>query len=402
MKSRIPNALVAATALGVFLALACEDLGSESGRPGTQLRDSAGIRIIENASPPEGSRLLWRIGPEPTLTIGEVDGEEPYLLYGAGDATRLSDGRIVVVNGGTQELRAFDASGTHLATWGGTGEGPGEFQYLESVGRWPGDSIFAWTAPRLGISVFAPDGSFGRTFNMDGNGPQWFYFTPISVNGDGSVLAVFRPEADTMVVELRDDEGRTIANFGTHTNAEPHRIVEGERRLLFWKIFGREPVYDTWGDLVVIGSTDRYELRAFRADGTLDRIVRRAHLPRAPTPDDVAAHIHEQLGRMSPGMPDAYRRALPRVPVAEHFPAFASIMTDAVDHLWVEEYEFPGEERPGRLWTVFDPEGYALGFVETPEVVWIHEIGEDYILTWERDEMGVESVQLWPLDRGGG
>ena len=77
-------------------------------------------------------------------------------------------------------------------------------------------------------------------------------------------------------------------------------------------------------------------------------------------------------------------------------------MTDAVDHLWVEEYEFPGEERPGRLWTVFDPEGYALGFVETPEVFWIHEIGEDYILTWERDEMGVESVQLWPLDRGGG
>ena len=83
MKSHITNALVAATALGVFLAIACEDRSSESGRPGTQLRDSAGIRIIENASPPEGSRLDWRIGPEPTLTIGEVDGEEPYLLYGA-------------------------------------------------------------------------------------------------------------------------------------------------------------------------------------------------------------------------------------------------------------------------------------------------------------------------------
>lgn len=41
-------------------------------------------------------------------------------------------------------------------------------------------------------------------------------------------------------------------------------------------------------------------------------------------------------------MPYAYRRGYESVPVAEHFPAFASIMTDAVDHLWVEEYEFPG------------------------------------------------------------
>lgn len=42
-----------------------------------------------------------------------------------------------------------------------------------------------------------------------------------------------------------------------------------------------------------------------------------------------------------------------------------------------------------------------LGFVETPEVFSIYEIGEDYMLTWVRDELDVEYVQLWPLDRGG-
>ena len=83
----------------------------------------------------------WRIGPEPTLSIGEVDGEDPYLLYLARDATRLNDGRIVVANRGTQELRVFDARGTCLETLGGEGEGPGEFTQLWSVERWPGDAI---------------------------------------------------------------------------------------------------------------------------------------------------------------------------------------------------------------------------------------------------------------------
>lgn len=87
------------------------------------------------------------------------------------------------------------------------------------------------------------------------------------------------------------------------------------------------------------------------------------------------------------------------MPVAGRFPAFESIITDALDHLWVEEYEFPGEERPSSLWTVFDAEGQVLGFVETPDVLAILEIGEDYILTWKRDDLDVEYVQLWPLDR---
>ena len=175
-------------------------------------------------------------------------------------------------------------------------------------------------------------------------------------------------------------------------------------------IFGREPVYGTWGDRIVIGDTDRYELKAFRADGSLERIVRRAHVPRAPAAADVAAYIDQQVPQARPGMSDAdverlqqdSRRRWESVPVAEHFPVFKSLMSDVLDHLWVEEYEFPGEGRPGSLWTVFDSEGRVLGLVETPEGLWIWEIGEDYILGRADDELGVESVQVWPLERSGG
>ena len=110
-----------------LVALACQQGDSRADGRGTEVRDSAGIRIIENPRPPEGSRLDWRIGPEPIVSIGQVQGEEPYLLHLAFNAFGFPDGSIVVANRGTHEVRKFDEQGTHLRTWGGTGEGPGEF-----------------------------------------------------------------------------------------------------------------------------------------------------------------------------------------------------------------------------------------------------------------------------------
>ncbi|MCY4574961.1 MAG: hypothetical protein OXF01_19480, partial [Gemmatimonadetes bacterium] len=118
------------------LTLACQPGDSPVRQPGTEVQDSAGIRIIENPRPAEGSRLGWRVGPEPAVTIGAAEGEEPYLLQHAIGATRLSDGRIVVADYGSMELRIFDgASGTHLTTLGGVGEGPGEYGGLMDVER---------------------------------------------------------------------------------------------------------------------------------------------------------------------------------------------------------------------------------------------------------------------------
>ena len=77
-------------------------------------------------------------------------------------------------------------------------------------------------------------------------------------------------------------------------------------------------------------------------------------------------------------------------------------MTDAAAHLWIEEYESVTDDFPMRLWTVFDGEGRVLGFFDTPKDWHIFEIGEDYFLVRVQDEVGVESVQVWPLERSGG
>ncbi len=401
MKSRIPITLVAASILILLPTLACQQHDTATSALQTQTRDSAGIQIVENPAPPAGSRLGWRIGPEPTVSIGTREGEEAYQLYIVRDAMMLPDGRIIVANGGSGELRIFDALGTHLASWGGEGEGPGEFDNLWQIEPWPGDSIAAWFAPRMGISVFDAEGNYARTFTLAaalGTSP-WLQSWPFASTSDGFILSVMT--ADTVVVQLHDGEGRVRSSLGVHAGSDQNIVNEGtDGEVVINTIFGGRPVWAPWGDLVVITTTSRYELRVFTRDGVPARIVRRGHEPRAPNEAEIEAEIQTKALIALPGS-EPTRRPY-RASVAEHYPAFASVMSDAVDHLWVREYEVPGEERPGSLWTVFDAEGRVLGFVEMPEGLEIFEIGEDYILGKLQDELGIEYVQVWPLERLGG
>ena len=52
-----------------------------------------------------------------------------------------------------------------------------------------------------------------------------------------------------------------------------------------------------------------------------------------------------------------------------------------------------------RCWTVFDPEGLVQGLIETPPGLGVLEIGEDSVPGLAEDDLGVEYVQRWSLDR---
>ena len=368
-------------------------------------RDSAGIRIIENARPADDARLPWRIGSEPAVSIGEVFGAEAYLLHQANDATILTDGRIVIANTGSYEIRVFDAAGVHLTTWGREGEGPGEFTGLSGVEPWPGDSVVAWNNSTWVISVFDAEGVLGRSFTLDSEAGA---LEPRAVLKDGSILGrtgevvggECRRSRETY--ELRRGEGASPVGFGTHPGQEfSVGLVEGiaVRGLL---PFGRSPWEAQWGGRVILTTDDNYEIRAYDpSTGALARIVRREYEDRAPTREEIEEALEDALKRA--GLIGKFLERASRncgsLPVVERFPAFGKLLTDPLDHLWVREATLPGMDRPAPLWTVFDPEGQALGFIETPDGLTVYEIGADYLLGRATDEMGVESVQVWGLER---
>ncbi|MYA12386.1 MAG: hypothetical protein F4087_02255 [Gemmatimonadetes bacterium] len=398
----------------VLCAFACQPDEQDALTPQIETRDSAGIRIIENPRPLEGSRLPWRIGPEPTVSIGERTGEEPYMLYLPSSFFRFPDGRIVVANRGTEEVRVFDSRGTHLATWGGEGDGPAEFETLGDVEPWPGDSILAWDFGDYAISIFDADGNYGRSFFLQSGAdpPRWGP-SPVAARADGTILSIDDLGfGDSALVQVWDAEGDVLPSPGVLPDEEVRtaRAPDGSTEQV-GVAYTRELLTAVWGDLVVASLNKPYEIRAFRADGALACIVRLEHERRAPTEADrqtyVEGRMAERRGAVDAStgepIPDGLlalmREFFESIPVAEHFPAFSAILADDTGHLWVREYDYPQEERPAPLWTVFDPAGRVLGYVETPRGLLIGQIGEDYILGRAEDELGVEYVQLWPLAR---
>ena len=375
--------------------------------PMSVVEDSAGIVVVTNRAPAPGSRLGWQVGPPPPLAIGVQEGDERYQLFWVEDAARLPDGRIAVANAGTSEIRFFSDDGTFLESWGGAGEGPGEFPQgdPESVGAWRGDSIVGASWWRGAVSVYDAEGNHGRTALL-GDG----HYSFAGLMPDGNVLGqpsiligmpfgtgeqlLHRQEARFALIA---PDGELHASLGTHegdewffspTNpgARPHP-------------FGRTVLATVWGALAVVATNDRYEITAYDGDGRLARIVRRDHELRAPTQAELAAAL--EAGYAEGSEEDRARLVTMNegMPLVESYPAFSALQSDPLGYLWVREYDLPGQER--NLWTVFDPEGRVEGFVEMPLDFEPSEIGEDYILGLAQDELGVERVQLWGLSRGG-
>ena len=352
-QSSLAQGIVVLTLAAGGVAGCSADRAVEDGMRPEQERDSAGIRIIENPSPPEGSRLAWRIGPEPSVTIGGLEADGPYMLYRAFGASKLPDGRIVVADNDSGELRVFDAEGNHFATWAGKGEGPGEiaqYGHLVTAEPWQGDSIMAWYTAQAGVvSIYDADGNFGRSLRFGGPPPEVRW--PEAPRPDGTILVTSNSDS----VEIWNGDNTMSASLGYHLYGENYEVPVPDEmiRSTYPVVFRQSREVGLWGDLVFVSALHGYEIKAFRADGTLARIVRRGHVPRAPTQADYD-HYVSQL----PGTGLAHHES---AQIAESFPAFAEIMGDGAGCLWVREYDFPLEERPAPLWTVFGLRGARAG-----------------------------------------
>ena len=394
-----------------LLTIGCQD-GPETTGTGLDavVHDSAGITIVENGQPAPDSRLPWQFGAQPSLSIGSVDSGEADELYRVRDATRLADGRIVIANGGSNDIRVFNPDGSHSGTWGGRGEGPGEFTRggPTAVALWPGDSIAAPNAgPRL--SLFDMHGNHGRDVIFDATRSNVLDLLP-----DGRIVSrgslLLNPDGKRNQDLVRyytewavlDANGTLQAPLGHFPLTEDWvAMVDADGST--WESphpFGRGTVGSVWEGLVAIGVQDSYEIKAFAADGTLVRIVRRGGDPRSPTQADQDEYFTRLVANRLPEERAEALRAVRNMPLVDSYPAFEAILADRIGYLWVREYRMFGEGDP--VWTVFDPQGRIQGLVETPAGLNVFEIGEDYVLGSAEDELGVEYVQVWALDRGAG
>jgi hypothetical protein len=160
--------------------------------------------------------------------------------------------------------------------------------------------------------------------------------------------------------------------------------------------FEPRAVYATEGEYLHYGSSLTYEIRTFTMGGDLVRIIRTRDENVPVTQNLIDAYKDASLARITdPATLRSMEARWAVTPWPETLPAYADLMADAESNLWVADYLAPGDEQP--RWRVFDPEGRMLGTIETPIGFTIHEIGSDYLLGVERDELDVEKVVIYRL-----
>lgn len=394
----------ARAALSLLVALvgvaACGGEASESSA-GTTERDSVGVTIVENGSLSEWSTFA-EIDPAPSIEIGRFDGDPEYQLFRVVSAHRLPDGAIVIANAGTHELRFYGPDGTYRSSVGQEGEGPGEFMRLYR--SWVrSDSIWTFDTNNRAFSVFGLDGGFARSYRVGGD--DQFGFPNALFSDAGSLVQinrVFRSGEESGGVDRQDmtmtvygRDGTLESELGTWPGNEMYVVAEEDFMAVRGLTFGRG-LYSTVSlDRVVIGTTDTLAFEIRGRDGTLQRLVRVTE-PLRPAPSQAWDRVRDDVMESSDeGMLNMWERMFENMPRRETYPAFARFVTDAVGRIWLEDYRAPGD--PTRAWSVFSPDGHALGRVRTPDDLTVFEIGTDYVLGVIRDELEVERVRIHPM-----
>lgn len=394
--------------LGLVATVACSD-GDASDADFTT-RDSAGVRIVESSGPRWDSSDAWRVDP-PSVTIGAAEGAAGQQLERVVSATRLSDGTIVVADGGARSIRRYDSSGSHLGSFGREGDGPGEFRALSWLGRTAGDSLLAWDRGLNRISVFTPAGALGGEYRPA------LAELPMSLEvkgqlSEGRLLlargASFIPADGAQGVQRQpvtawviSRTGEQLASIGPFPGESVSlRAGANAGSTIRTPVpFGPSTLFGAAGDDVYVVNTDSFAVRTYSADGQLTRIARREHVPLALRPEDVAADIEARLEELPPvdWIREGSRKSLESVPVPQTIPAARAMHLDAEGYLWIEAGRRPGETQA--TWSIFEPEGRWLGDLSLPASLHVLEIGGDYILGRDRDELDVQRVVLMRLHR---
>lgn len=398
---------------------ACDATRQQSGAEPI-VRDSSGVRIVRNLAPAwSGSAEdAWSLSPEPILEIGVIEGDPAYMFSQLRGPRRLSNGSIVVLDGGTSEIRIFDADGRHVRSFGGKGQGPGEFQSGLAAVPFTQDSIAVWDVLLQRLTVFANDGSLGREFKLEASPDDRFPRADFSrrlPNGDLLASSSFaRP------TPLPDEpQGlpwtRSMLLRYSSEGTDPKVIVEtpgipcdpNEPRECSFIAYGPRASATFRDDRLYAGRPDRNEFRVFDEEGKLISIIH-GSVPLEPVTDALRAEFIEAVVAAADASRQVERREYVR---RAHFsavvPAFSFFLLDDAGHIWAREYRveegdfgyaprFPARTE-GARYTVYDPDGRELGPVQLPMNFNISEIGADYVLGVGRDELDVQRVQMYAL-----
>jgi hypothetical protein len=404
------------------LILASITLTACSGEAGSawhgSVRDSAGIKIVNNLGPPLWTETdRWTFSE--VLKIGVVEGEPEYMFGQVKGIGVLSDGRIVVNDGMAQHLRFFYPDGKFEKTVGGPGSGPGEFGpggLTVLVG--PGDTLLVVDQANQRANRIAPDGTWLDSWRLtleDG----WLVYgwddapTGRLVTHMTRVPGMQRSEADTFdLVVVRDLDGTTGDTLASVPGSRLRQYSAG--RMVFY-LYAGEPVVSLCPDnSLVAGRGDRYEIRRYDSGGELEQVIRldRQSAPITESDQTFLRQRFKEIYLESGVTSEQVQDLLSAMHFTETYPAYVTLRCGPRGSIWVQPVKpvsLLSAEEKAEFWVgpdaeaaayfdVFDHDGKYLGVVTQPPGFWLGRFHGDYAYGRWTDSLDVEHLMVLEVD----
>ena len=389
---------------GALLLLPCVSACAEddSGPPLVVQRDSAGIQIVEAMRPLWGESSGWSIDPDPVVDLTLTGSGPAHEFYRARSMKQRPDGSLMIADGSSREVRVFSATGEFQGSFGGSGDGPGEFGNLSVIEN-AGDTLLALDRDGR-VTVVAPDLAVVRTFDIAPFTLDLYYLDTGAILLEPRSLVLppaggaglIRPPVPLVLFDL---EGERIDSIGEMQGPELYLHAREGFSGYVPVYFGKTSHVATFGQRIFPGSNDAMQVEELDVSGNLLRILRIPDYPLDLSDAQIAAERDFVLGRGRPGSTSPLRQALEAAPASDTRPAFTDILVDPSGAVWLQLHRGESEQDQPEEWLVLDADGTWLGTVEIPDRFTVSDITMDAVLgDWE-DELDVEHPQVLRLIR---
>jgi hypothetical protein len=336
--------------------------------------------------------------------IGALDGD-PNYIFGEFVSFAVDDeGNVYILDWRGKFVRKFDRQGKFLLSFGGSGQGPGEFSSPDGIRYLTDGHIMVFEGESQKFSCFTKEGEVARTGRF-----QKLMYPPYFGLTNGNIVAmnvIREPEKTVFVFGLFDAKSTLIKSLhqierkpdppwpgGNDPDARAKRFGRTFSKVAFrhesvLALDDQEDIY--------FGYTDRYEIKIFDNDNELEKIIR-TELPFLPVEkEDRQAFLEYHLPRdittwstMNKALQNKIKRL---ITFPDKKPAFLDLIPMENDYLMVVR---DGNYHQNALIDIFDSTGRFIIEKKLSFPIKNGICGGDRLYTIHEDEDGHQFVRCY-------
>ncbi len=315
-----------------------------------------GVRVVNNPEEPFYGNLELVL--EQDLSIGNEE-DDNYLFYRAYGMNVDSQGNIYVMDAGNFRIQKFDSSGEYLQTIGKKGQGPGEFERIQSFYIDGENNLYVSSGMK--IQIFNERGEFIKSI------PLTFQINDFWISPDDFIYCLVYSFAEgessrrVVKVDMKGKEIEEIDRFGSLKIVTRRSGGQTAAFILSHNYnHSMHLVPFRFKGLIYTYSAE-YSLSHLNSMGELDCIIRKNEPYQSITKrekDKIIQDAKDSMSDRGQTWPDEVIEEACQFP--EHRPFFSGLAVDDQGRIYVRRVRSVLDEEETHKFDIFSADGYYL------------------------------------------